>query len=188
MNRNLRHHIRLVHTLPGRTRVRLSWLRRRPSEELQALTDALATEPGVEDVEIRPATGSVMVWHDEERLEVDELLEVLRRHTGGVPVVRPGEPAPYDPEVMDRVMKEGSVVARAAVRFFLEVNKDVLRATEGRVDLGLLMALGFLSLGIGEVTTSGKLQLPPWYSLSWWAFRTFTTVERSAQLEPAAEH
>ncbi len=69
---------------------------------------------------------------------------------------------------------------RATLRFFKGVNVDVLRATEGRADLGTVAALGFMVAGAVDVVVTRKLPFPPWFNLAWWAFSTFATVEGAA--------
>lgn len=174
-------YLKVEHTQPGRTRLRLPWLRHHP-EEANPLADALSSHPGVEEVRVRPFTGSVLVLHDPELVGVETLLDRIRRHTGEVPVVRRGETpsVEVDMKALEHALSEGSSVSRAAVRCVRGVNLDLLRATDGQVDLGLLMSMGFVALGVGEVASSGKLPLPPWFSLSWWAFRTFLSTEKAA--------
>ncbi len=172
-------YLQVENTQPGRTRLRLPWLRHHP-EEANPLADALSSHPAVEEVRVRPYTGSVLVLHDPELLGLEALLDRIRRHTGEVPVVRAGERPPMDMRALEHALSEGSSVSREAVRCVRGVNLDLLRATDGRVDLGLLMSMGFIALGVGEVAASGKLPLPPWFSLSWWAFRTFLSTEKAA--------
>ena len=171
--------IYLVHTSPGRTRLRLPWLRR-ASEEAQPLAESLQLVEGVEEVEVRPFTGSVLCRHDPYELSADGLLEEVMRLTGVDVVVRPGEEPPEEEAELLRALSEGSGVARAATQFVKGVNVDVLRATEGRMDLGSLATLGFMVAGAVDVVVRGKLPFPQWFNLGWWAFRTFTTTEKLA--------
>ena len=79
--------IYVVHTTPGRTRLRLPWLRR-ASEEAEPLAEGLQGVEGVEEVEVRPFTGSVLCRHDPYVLGADGVLEEVMRLTG-VDVVFP---------------------------------------------------------------------------------------------------
>ncbi|QAT84586.1 hypothetical protein EJ065_3017 [Corallococcus coralloides] len=170
--------IYVIHTSPGRTRLRLPWLRR-DAKQATSLADELLRVEGVHEVQVRPYTGSVLCIHDPRDLDVERLLEEVRRHTGVDVAVRPGE-APLEEAALLRSLAEGSGVARAASLFFKGVNVDVLRATEGHMDLGALATLGFAAAGAVEVAMTGKLAAPPWFSLGWWAFRTFVTTEKAA--------
>lgn len=170
--------IYVVHTSPGRTRLRLPSLRHDP-KQATALADGLLRVEGVHEVQVRPFTGSVLCIHDPGDLDLEGLLEEVRRSTGVELVARPGEEPPDEKELL-RSLAEGSGVARAASVFVKSVNVDVLRATEGHLDLGTLAALGFAAAGAVDVVTKGKMSAPPWFSLGWWAFRTFVTMEKVA--------
>lgn len=167
--------IHVIHTSPGRTRLRLPWLRR-ATELATSLADDLLRVEGLYEVQVRPYTGSVLCIHDPEELDVERLLEVVRRLTGVDDVAYPGEELP-DGEALLQSLAEGSNVARAASLFIKGLNVEVLRATEGHLDLGALAALGFVVAGAVDVAIKGKISAPPWFNLGWWAFRTFATVE-----------
>jgi hypothetical protein len=172
--------IYLVHSSPGRTRLRLPWLRRDPTQATP-LAEGLQQVSGMEEVELRPYTGSILCIHDPHVLSLEALLEAVKRLTRVERVVRPGEEPPEeDEEELLRALSKGSNVARAASRFFQGVNLGVLRASEGHVDLGTLATFGFMTAGVVEVVASGKLPFPPWFNLAWWAFRTFTSTEKAA--------
>jgi hypothetical protein len=62
----------------------------------------------------------------------------------------------------------------------------LLAATDGRLDLGILAAMGFLAVGATEIIVTRKLPAPPWFNLAWWAVRTFTTFESKVMEAPTA--
>jgi copper chaperone CopZ len=175
--------IQVVHRLPGRLRLRLPWLHDH-REQASPLAERLSELPGMAEVEVRPYTGSVLCAYDDERLDEERILAAVCETSGCQRVCLPGQPGPAltaeENEQLRSALAEGSHVARAAARFFKEVNMDVVRASEGRIDLGTIASLFFASAGLVEVGVSKKLPLPPWFQLAWWAFRTFTTVERPA--------
>ena len=177
--------IYVIHTSQGRTRLRLPWLRR-DAKQATSLADGLLRVEGIHEVQVRPYTGSVLCIHDPQDLDVEGLLEEVRQRTGVNVVLRPGEEPPEEEEVLLRALTEGSGVARAASQFFKGVNVDLLRATEGRMDLGVLAAMGFAAAGAVEVVVTGKLSRPPWFNLGWWAVRTFATMEGVAIQNTAA--
>ncbi|NBD07957.1 HMA2 domain-containing protein [Corallococcus silvisoli] len=168
--------IHLIHTSPGRTRLRLPWLRH-DAKEATALADELLRVEGIREVQVRPYTGSVLCIHAPQELGVEDLLEEVRRCTGVDRVLRPGEEPPEEEVLLLRALSEGSGVARAASQCVKGINVDLLRATEGRLDLGALAAMGFAVAGAVEVAVTGRLTRPPWFNLGWWAFRTFITME-----------
>jgi hypothetical protein len=166
--------IRRVHGLPGRTRLRLPWLHECP-EEAAPLADALAElDPSLE-VHIRPWTGSVLCSYDPERLDEDAIVGAVRRHTAVATVLDPGESHPeLDDRVETAVADSASSVRRAVTAAFRDLNREVLRASDGRLDLGAVTGLGFLGVGALEIASSRTVPAPPWFNLAWWAFRTFT--------------
>ena len=163
----------------GRIRIRLGCLRQE-REAAHALADALSALPGMETVEIRPFTGSVLAIHDPVELPASRIVEVVKERMHVDHVVFPGEkrPAEVEREMVQDAVVSGSRVARAATRFVEEVDLEVLRASNGSVNLGTLAALGFFGLGAFELFSTGKVKLPTWHELWWRAFRTFTSTEK----------
>jgi hypothetical protein len=170
--------IYVVHVLPGRVRLRLPWLREHGSVANE-LAEGLLRIRGVDEVEVRPFTGSVLVLHDAEALDLEDVLAMVRRLTGVDLVVRQGEEAPEE-EVLLEALAMGSDVALATSRFVKGLDVEVLRATGGKVDLGSLASLGFAVAGAAKVIATKKLPTPDWFNLAWWAFATFSGVERTA--------
>jgi hypothetical protein len=69
---------------------------------------------------------------------------------------------------------------------FRGLDEELLRITEGGMDLGVLVTLGFVVAGAFEVMVTQKIPAPPWFNLAWWGFRTFMTVEAPAIRENGA--
>jgi hypothetical protein len=169
--------VETVHALPGRLRFRYRPLRGDADEtRAGAIADALVRAPGVRDVSVTPATGSVVVVFDPERVAPARLTRLLQETTRAERVCALGEDAPSRPPVP----REPSKLALAAARFFEEINEDVRSATDGQADLATLMPVGFVGLGIAEVAASRELPAPPWWSLFWWSFRSFLSLNDPA--------
>jgi hypothetical protein len=168
--------VQLVHHIPGRTRLRLSPLPVTPALGEQ-LANALVATRGIRAVELNRATGGLLCRHDED-LAPERILAVLREVCPELIMLQPGQ-APQA-----AVLPEGpSAVARAMAGAFRSLDGSLREATQGSLDLGTTAAFGFMSAGMLEVAATGKLPLPPWFNLAWWAFRTFITFERTN--EPA---
>jgi hypothetical protein len=166
--------VQLVHATEGRVRLRLPWLRDH-SDQAAALADHLARLDESVEVRVRPWTGSVLVTFDPERLDEARLVAAVRRHTRVAIVTRPGERSPEAAAELERAARAGgSSLTRALSRSVREINRDVLVATQGRLDLGSLTGLGFLAAGAAEIGVTRRMPAPPWFNLAWWAFRTFT--------------
>lgn len=178
--------IYLVHECTGRTRLRIPLLRSK-GELAEPLADGLAGLDGMEEVKIRPFTGSVLSRFDPWKLDTERILHRTRDIIGDMPVVRSGEHPEFEDQALaEQAAAEGSKVARALVGMVKGMNLEMLRATGGSVDLGTLAAAGFLAAGVTEIVRAKKVPMPPWFNLGWWAFRTFSTVEKNAieQSEP----
>jgi hypothetical protein len=169
----------VAHASPGRLRLRLPWLAAH-SAEATALADRLAEEPGVEEVEVRPRTGSVLLHFDEERTDADRLAERAAVLADAERVAEPTEDLAAYRARARAAAREGSDLARAFAAFVKGVNADVLTWTRGEADLPLMAATGLLVASAAEVVTSGELPVPAWYQLAWWALRTFALFEQPA--------
>ena len=163
--------IQIAHHVPGRTRV-LSPALRRDVASCERLADALAATPGVREVAVRPYTGTALVHHD--RTLVAEVVIEVGARAIDAQVLAPGEPPP-----MSRTVPAFSSVARKLAHAVREIDRDILRKTDGAIDLGTLATLGLFGAGAAEIAATGKLPLPPWFNLAWWGFRTFMTTERA---------
>jgi hypothetical protein len=172
--------IYVVHESEGRLRLRLPWLRRAP-EQGEPLAEALARIEGIEEVQVRPFTGSILCVYEPGRCEFTQIREAIEETTGVQEVLRRGErSAAEEAELLRSAREHGPAVALAVAGFFKGLNLEVLRTTDGQLDLGTLSALGFLGAGAAQIFTTGKVPLPPWFTLSWWAIRTFSTYEQPA--------
>ncbi|MHB8877291.1 MAG: HMA2 domain-containing protein [Myxococcaceae bacterium] len=164
-----------VHSSAGRLRLRLPWLRQTP-EDATRISAGLAELDGLQRVEVRPRTGSVLCEYDEELLDAEAVVRAVVELAAAARAGELGEEA----QPGRREEPIGSGVARAAVASVRQANRDVLRATEGSLDLATLSALTFLVAGGIEILVTRKLPMPPWFQLGWWAVRTFTTFEQPA--------
>ncbi len=161
----------MIHHLPERTRLRSSVLRRDPAA-CERVADALAALPGVREIRLRPYTGSMLVHH-EERVSTDRLIDVARQALDCSIVLGPDDQPPLTLDTPPL-----SSVARKLAATVREMDRDVLRGTEGAVDLGTLVTLGFVGAGAAGVVATGEIEMPPWFNLAWWGFRTFVTAEQ----------
>ena len=173
--------IRLAHDSPGRLRLRLPELRNQPGVST-ALADHLAQTPGVVEVAVRPRTGSVLCRYDERHTTAAKLIAAVRRQPRAATRRREGEASPRSARA---VRPQGSSVARALADAFRAFDDEIFNASSGRVDLGTLAGLGLLGAGAAEVIMTRELPAPPWFSLAWWALRTFTMFEASPRSTPA---
>jgi Heavy metal associated domain 2 len=172
-------YLQVVHAIRGRTRLRFPILRQETACA-ETIADALAAMRGVHEVRVRPYTGSILVTHEAE-VTPDHLVDEIQRHVSCGRVLRAGERLPPRPA------PELSRIGKLAAKAFREIDRDVLRISNGTFDLGTLVTLGFLGMGTVEVVTDREMPLPPWSQLAWWAYRTFTTNEQQEIAHAARE-
>ena len=75
-------------------------------------------------------------------------------------------------------------IARAVVHAMGEVNQDVSAAMGHRVDLGTLLPIMFIGIGMLDIGFRRKPVGPPWYTLFWWSLRFFMTFNGGAVRPP----
>ncbi|MDB4953507.1 MAG: hypothetical protein JWO36_1076 [Myxococcales bacterium] len=163
--------VQIVHAIPGRTRLRCPELRR-DHVACETVADALAARPGVHEVKVRPYTSSVLVLHDPS-VQAADLAETARAALSYERVLAIGEAPPRPAEI-----PELSRIAQLAATAFREIDRDLLAATEGSLDFGTLATLGFFGAGAVEIAVEQSIEMPPWFNLAWWGFRTFVTTEQ----------
>lgn len=103
-------HVRVHHALPGRTRLRLDPLRGR-RDLLSALARRVAARQGIADVRESPATGALLIEHDD-ALAAENVAAMVRsiwRRGLSAPVA----PAPADAETRPWHAMPGAAVAAA---------------------------------------------------------------------------
>jgi hypothetical protein len=170
----------LAHDSPGRLRFRFGWLRDH-RDQASFIADELAALDGVDEVQVRPFTGSVLVGYDSARIGGEQIRRALCRVTGVDDVTLPGqETVEQIRQLLRDSHRKGSELARVAVRSFQGINVAVLSMTNGHVSLGALTSL-MLWLGAAwRFLSTADLQLPEWHQMAWWGFRSFFTLEEQA--------
>jgi hypothetical protein len=161
----------VAHQIEGRTRLRCL---QRPVDavELAAFAEALAAQPGIEALDARTATGSLVIEHP--ALDAAQLLQRVERAGGEV-----GADAPSQP-VHDSL---------APVRHTMGAMDNMLsQLTAGGLDARSLAFIVFFSLGVTQLLR-GQVMMPA-FSFLWYAFdlakrQPGTPGTSAAPVEPA---
>lgn len=167
--------VEVAHALPGRTRLRVAWLpearRRGERAAAGALGDAIARVPGVRKVTIEAATGSVLCEHDESlsTAALQAAASAAARAHAPEPRAAPRPPRPAG--------APRAAIARELNALLQAANGRLLALTEGRMDLGTCASLGLFGAGMVNAASDGRLSLPRWSDLVWWATQTFASFE-----------
>jgi hypothetical protein len=177
----------VVHWIPGRLRLRVPQLRERP-ELASHLEKQLRACDRLRSVEIRPGSSSVILcYHAADESATANMLRSIfpgLRHPAvhGAPQTDPRRPT------------SSSDLLSQIEQTFQKANQRVETATGG-IDLNLLIPVTLLVLSIlgfaAGTVKKGKLPLPAWYDLLWFAFNTFVilnlTLSQRREFELSAQ-
>jgi hypothetical protein len=155
-----------VSHFPGRLRVRAEKFRVLP-EVADEVAARVAAEPGVREVKTSRVTGSLLVLYEPRELQLPRLVQLL---------VRAGSLAGIEVDSNGDWMGQPSQGAR--VRETLGGFNQALRTlTSGRVDLRSAVP-GTLAATGAALFLAGRRRIPEWYDLLFWAFVTFSNLNR----------
>jgi hypothetical protein len=118
---------RVVHSIPGRTRLRADAIKG-DIHALEAVQTALEDSQGVQNVQVNALTGSILVEHD---ASIEVLLEQLSKRD--VLELDNGEPEHY---------------LATLHRALAESNRRLELASKGKLDLETISFFGFVGAGI----------------------------------------
>lgn len=146
---------RLEHAGPDRVRARVV-RRHRSATTMERVRLRLAAAPGVDDVEVNPTTGSVLVrGADRHRLEqaLGGALVVLHSLSGDDPA--------------DRGVAE-------VVRLVRSGERRIREASGGRLSLRWVVPAAFVGIGLRELLRQGlTVGAVPWYVLVYYGVDSF---------------
>jgi Heavy metal associated domain 2 len=150
----------VVHSIPGRLRVRLP-----PNARTQAIEESVARLPGVTQCRWTPRTRSLLALYRPDEVGAGGLVDSIAAQADveSAPVMT-GTPEPSS--------NGGSPVAAAVVDAVRGVNQRVRRATAGRITLGVLVPLALTLWAIRDATR-GPMRSLPWSSALWYAHGLF---------------
>jgi hypothetical protein len=154
-----RSRLAVVHSIPGRLRVRLP-----PNARTQALQEAVGRLPGVTQCRWSPRTRSLLALYRPEEVGTEVLVDSIAAQAD-VDV----SPAAIEPESNGH---GGSPAVAALVQAVGGLNQRVRRATGGRITLGVLIPLALTLWAIRDATR-GPLRPLPWSTALWYAHGLF---------------
>ncbi len=71
-------------------------------------------------------------------------------------------------------------MAHSVTQVVSTLNAEIGRATDGIVDLQVLMPLGLSALALRQILVKGlQIDEIPWYAMAWYAFDSFVKLNRS---------
>jgi hypothetical protein len=151
----------LAHHHPGRLRVRLRSGAPEPDgATLEAVERWLTEQPGVRAVRTHGRTGSVLVIYDASEAEAGDLLVGMASH-GHLDIGDARERRPP---------------AQAVFAAFRAVDDFVLRWSEGRWGVGLVLPLALGLSSVGSLLFSAHRRAPRWDNLLYWSVQLFRSL------------
>ncbi|MBL6614183.1 MAG: hypothetical protein ISP45_09245 [Reyranella sp.] len=180
--------LKIVHQVPGRIRMKIPSAKGNP-EQLQAYKEVLSLIPGVEDIELNPVTGSVVLKYDPDRHDFHaDFTGHVDRHNA-----EPRRPRPPTNEidaVAQKIQQEAeylaehSRTARVVVDFCREADREIKIATDNVLDLKMLLAVAVVGFTIFEVGAAAAT--PVWVTLALFGLNHFIEMQTEAAEEQAA--
>lgn len=168
-------HTHIVSSTPNRTRLRVPSQRRTP-QDMARIANALDAHPDVHDVRTNVQTGSIVVHHsymDNSSETISAVLQDLGIILGSVADVE----TPFS--------RGKSEVAADLTSAVSDLNERVGLATNGVVDLRMLMPAGLAALALVELVRSEwEFEAAPWYVLAWYAFDSFIKLHNTSEPQP----
>ncbi|WP_375777362.1 HMA2 domain-containing protein [Bradyrhizobium sp. ma5] len=176
--------LQIAHQVPGRIRMKVPSAKENP-ELLEQIKQTFSVIPGIEDVIVNPATGSIVLHYDTDRH--DEFHGKLEHHTGGhyKPPANEIDALATKIEQEAEYLAEHSHTARVVVDFFKDLDNGIKVATGNVVDLKILLATGIAGFTIFEVGANAAT--PVWVTLAIFALNHMIQANMAAaeQAEPA---
>jgi hypothetical protein len=164
-------YVTVAHVLPGRIRLRVpsirsDWARAAEVEERLSALDI------VEYVSAKPRSGSVIVEYAADGVGVDDLLARMSDALG-VEIQETTGQHPGATSFID------SDEAAARIQALAEGANRRVAGLAGGFDLRLLVPGALFFLGAGALLGARRRRMPEWYTLLWYAFSTFQSLNRA---------
>ncbi|MGY3485394.1 hypothetical protein ACVW1C_003277 [Bradyrhizobium sp. USDA 4011] len=176
--------LQIAHQVPGRIRMKVPAAKENP-ELLEQIKQTFSVIPGIEEVIVNPATGSIVLHYDTDRH--DEFHGRLQHHTGGhyKPPANEIEALATKIEQEAEYLAEHSHTARVVVDFFKEFDNGIKVATGNVVDLKIVLAAGIAGFTIFEVGATAAT--PVWVTLAVFALNHMiqANIAAAERAEPA---
>ena len=162
-----KHGVEIAHHTRGRVRLKVPKARDDPAL-LQHIKDAFANVPGIEAIELKPATGSVVLHYDpEHQSNIPHLFQP--------PPPPPSGPQPHRPpsghldemtrgiEEEAEFLAEHSMIAKSVVQYAKDLDRWLKRNSGNNLDLKIMVPVGLAAVTFLEVGAAAAT--PMWVTL-----------------------
>src|ERR1700722_6281395 len=176
--------LQVAHQVPGRIRMKIPAAKGNP-ELLEQMKQTFAVIPGIEEVIINPATGSLVLHYDTDHH--DAFHGHLQQHTGGhyTPPTNEIDALANKIEQEAEFLAENSHTARVIVDFFKHVDQQIKTGSHNTVDLKIVLAVGIASITIMEVGANAAT--PVWVTLAMFGLNHLIEASTPEGVDPDDE-
>jgi hypothetical protein len=177
--------LHVAHQVPGRVRMKIPSAKGNP-ELLEEMKQTLSVIPGIEEVIINPATGSLVLHYDTDHH--DAFHGHLVHHTGGQhqpPPTNEIDALASKIQQEAEFLAENSHTARVVVDFFKQVDAHIKTGSHNTIDLKIVLAVGIASFTILEVGANAAT--PVWVTLAMFGLNHLIEANTPQGLDPDDE-
>jgi copper chaperone CopZ len=142
------------HAIPGRIRL-FAPLLKKSEEAARHLIKELSKARGIEAIHVEPATGTVLLLYDKEKLAETVVFGAVLQLLG----------------LESEVEKRPESLMAAGIRDVSEAaNRAIYEGSGGVIDLWTLVPMALAAYGLYRISKPGGLNVPGGFTLLWWAY------------------
>jgi hypothetical protein len=185
----------IAHHVRGRVRLKIAAAKHNPAL-LEQIKTTFSTVPGIESIEVRPSSGSVVLYYDPERhADVPSFFRSLSGPLGNqdaAQLVRAAQRRPppnlisdVDQQIEDEAefLADHSTFAKTIVEYAKEMDRQLKRATNNNIDLKILVPIGLAAVTFLEIGAAAAT--PMWVTLVIFSLNHFVELHaHDADNEP----
>ena len=157
----------IAHQVRGRLRMKIPAAKGNP-DLLRQISETFAAVPGIEQIAINPATGSMVVHYDAD--QHDEFHGRLQHHYARAQTDDDQPPKTEIDELARKIEAEAEFLsrhsdsARVIVDLFRSVDREIKVATNNTIDLKIVFAAAIIGFTVVEVGATAAT--PVWVTLA----------------------
>jgi hypothetical protein len=195
-HKRVRHATEIAHHTAGRLRLKVNSAKNNPTL-LEQIKAVFSNVPGIEKIETRAATGSVILYYDpEDHPDISSLFHGLNGAASGsaaLPIHPPPHRAPSNKveEVAEQIEQEAeflaehSTFARAIVEYAKHLDRQLKRATDNNIDLKILVPIGLAAFTFLEIGATAAT--PMWVTLVIFSLNHFVELHAHDADQPPTQ-
>lgn len=171
----------VTHAVRGRIRVNVgTQATDAQRESMLSALQTLGERPGMRTVTTDNRTGSALLTYNPSELSPEAVIDLVREAHAALAELN----APGVADLMDQT----SAAARAIAHRFETADQRVLVATDGRLDLRMLVPVVLGGLSVRQFARQGvDLKSIPWYVLAWYSFDSFIKLHAGRGFGPGPQ-